>query len=188
MKYTPVNAETTLHPGHFQEWLLAQAFIGQQHQQKLKNWFVAPKSANTFPTVPTPPSHKINFIPLLAFRLLGLDMVGPLTKVSTGFEYMFVAIDKFSKWFKAFPMVKYNYTTQRKLRNSSKISPFASGLCTTSLIWVPHARGLVSRIVVRIAGSNYAMFSFAHPKANGQVESTNGMIIDDPPNSHKKTF
>ena len=41
------------------------------------------------------------------FAIWGLDMVGPLAKAPGGFEYLFVAIDKFSKWIEVKPMVKY---------------------------------------------------------------------------------
>ena len=44
----------------------------------------------------------------LAFLLLGLDQVGPLKKAKGGFEYIFVAIDKFTKWIEYKPLAKYS--------------------------------------------------------------------------------
>ena len=35
-------------------------------------------------------------------------MMGPLSKALGGFEYLFVTIDKFSKWIEVKPMVKYS--------------------------------------------------------------------------------
>jgi hypothetical protein len=40
--------------------------------------------------------------------MLGLDQVGPLKKAKGEFEYIFVSIDKFTKWIKYKPLVKYN--------------------------------------------------------------------------------
>jgi hypothetical protein len=40
--------------------------------------------------------------------MLGLDQVGPLKRAKSGFEYIFVAIDKFTKWIKYKPLVKYS--------------------------------------------------------------------------------
>jgi hypothetical protein len=37
-----------------------------------------------------------------------LDQVGPLKKAKGGFEYTFVAIDKFTKWIEYKPLVKYS--------------------------------------------------------------------------------
>ena len=38
----------------------------------------------------------------------GLDQVGPLKKAKGGFEYIFVAIDKFIKWIEYKPLAKYS--------------------------------------------------------------------------------
>jgi hypothetical protein len=44
----------------------------------------------------------------LVVLLLGLDQVGPLKKAKGGVEYIFVAIDKFTKWIKYKPLIKYS--------------------------------------------------------------------------------
>ena len=41
---------------------------------------------------------------LLAFHGLGLDIVGKIPKSVGGHEYMFVAIDKFTKWVEVMPV------------------------------------------------------------------------------------
>jgi hypothetical protein len=46
--------------------------------------------------------------PAWPFSCWGLDQVGPLKKAKGGFEYIFVAIDKFTKWIEYKPLVKYN--------------------------------------------------------------------------------
>jgi hypothetical protein len=55
------------------------------------------------------PAHDLICI-LLAwpFACYGLDQVGPLKKAKDGFEYIFVAIDKFTKWIEYKPLMKYS--------------------------------------------------------------------------------
>nr|AAM08548.1 Putative retroelement [Oryza sativa Japonica Group] len=48
------------------------------------------------------PSQELQTIPLSwPFAVWGLDMVGPFKRATGGFTYLFVAIDKFSKWIEA---------------------------------------------------------------------------------------
>jgi hypothetical protein len=55
------------------------------------------------------PAHNLICIPpTWPFSCWGLDQVGPLKKAKGGFEYIFVAIDKFTKWIKYKLLVKYN--------------------------------------------------------------------------------
>jgi hypothetical protein len=46
--------------------------------------------------------------PVWSFSCWGLDQVGPLKKAAGGFEYIFMAIDKFTKWIEYKPLVKYS--------------------------------------------------------------------------------
>jgi hypothetical protein len=55
------------------------------------------------------PTHNlICILPAWPFSCWGLDQVGPLKKAKDGFEYIFVAIDKFTKWIKYKPLIKYS--------------------------------------------------------------------------------
>jgi hypothetical protein len=52
------------------------------------------------------PAQELQTIPpSWPFAVLGLDMVGPFKKVTGGFTHLFVAVDKFSKWIEAKPVV-----------------------------------------------------------------------------------
>jgi hypothetical protein len=42
------------------------------------------------------------------FSCWGLDQVGSLKKAKGSFEYIFVAIDKFTKWIEYKPLMKYS--------------------------------------------------------------------------------
>jgi transposase-like protein len=48
--------------------------------------------------------------PAWSFACWGLDQVGPLKKAKGRFEYIFIAIDKFTKWIKYKLLVKYSTT------------------------------------------------------------------------------
>jgi hypothetical protein len=47
-------------------------------------------------------AHTLQTIPVTwSFAVWGLDIVGPLRKVPTGYTHLLVAVDKFSKWIEA---------------------------------------------------------------------------------------
>jgi hypothetical protein len=55
------------------------------------------------------PSHELICIPhARSFACWGLDQVGPLKKAKGGFEYIFVTLDKFTKWIEYKLLVKYS--------------------------------------------------------------------------------
>jgi hypothetical protein len=45
---------------------------------------------------------------LLAIRRMGVDILGPFPRAVGGYRYLFVAIDKFTKWLEATPVVNIN--------------------------------------------------------------------------------
>jgi hypothetical protein len=122
------------------------------------------------------PAHELICIPLAyPFACWGLDEVGPLKKAKGGFEYIFVAIDKFTKWIEYKPLVKYSAAKEIAFIQDSM-----------------HRFGIPNRIITDLSSPftaiefrnwaqdcsisiNYA--SVVHPKANGQVERANGLIL-----------
>jgi hypothetical protein len=103
-------------------------------------------------------------------------MIGPLPTVPGGFKRVLVAIDKFTKWIEA------NSVTCPK---ADRVLDFLDELV--------HRYGLPHRII-RDLGSNFNSHQFweycensgidvryvsvAHPRANGQVERANGMVLN----------
>jgi hypothetical protein len=92
------------------------------------------------------------------------------------FKFVFVLIDKFSKWIEYMPLVK---------ASSEKVVEF--------LDQVIHCFGIPNSIITdlgtQFTGNTFGDFcdersiivkyvSVAHPRANGQVEQANGMILD----------
>ena len=103
-------------------------------------------------------------------------MIGPFKAVPGGFWYMYVAIDKFSKWIEYKPLVS---ATAKKA-----VELFGD---------IIHRFGLPNSIITDLGttftGHHFWDFcedrcisvkyvSVAHPRANGQVEWVNGMILD----------
>ena len=103
-------------------------------------------------------------------------MIGPFKRAPGNFQCIFVMIDKFSKWIEYMPLVK---------ASSDKAVEF--------LDQIIHRFGLPNSIITdlgtQFTGSAFWDFynernivvkyvSVAHPRANGQIEWANGMILD----------
>ncbi len=131
-----------------------------------------------FAAKPHSPAAELMPIPLSwPFAQWGLDMVGKLHKASPGgYEYMLVAVDKFTKWIEAKPINSPDGASAIKFVKSIV---FRFG--------VPHS-------IVTDNGSNFTSKEFkaycaevgiklhfasvAHPQTNGQVEKANGIICN----------
>ena len=103
-------------------------------------------------------------------------MIGPFKTTPSGFKYVYVAIDKFSKWIEYNPLVT---------STTKKAAEFFDDII--------HRFGLPNSIIIDL-GSTFTVSDFsdfcedrcisvkyflvAHPRANGQVEWANNMILD----------
>jgi hypothetical protein len=103
-------------------------------------------------------------------------MIGPLPTTPGGFNRVLVAIDKFTKWIEVKPVT---------CPKADRVLDFLDELV--------HRYGLPHRIITDL-GSNInnnqfweycenswidvRYVSVAHPRTNGQVERTNGMVLD----------
>jgi hypothetical protein len=105
----------------------------------------------------------------------GLDIVGPFPRAVGGYRFLYVAIEKFTKWPEATPVVKINKQSTMKFIKSiicrfgvpNRIitdngSHFNSGAF----------QGYCEDLGIQIC---YA--SPAHPESNGQVERANAEIL-----------
>jgi ribonuclease HI len=114
--------------------------------------------------------------PTWPFACWGLDMIGPLPTAPSGFDRVLVAIDKFTKWIEVKPVT---------CPKADRVLDFLDELV--------HRYGLPHRIITDL-GSNFNNHQFweycensgidvryvsvGHPRANGQVERANGMVLD----------
>jgi len=123
------------------------------------------------------PAHEIQTIPSSwPFACWGLDMIGPFKPAPGNFKFVFVLIDKFSKWIEYMPLVKatsekamefLNQIIHRLWVHNSIITDLGTQFTGTTFWDFCDNRGIVIKYV-----------SVAHPRANGQQERANGMIID----------
>jgi ribonuclease HI len=123
------------------------------------------------------PTYKLVTIPpTWPFACWGLDMIGPLPTAPGGFNRVLVAIDKFTKWIEVKPVT---------CPKADRVLNFLDELV--------HRYGLPHCFITDL-GSNFNNHQFweycensrfdvryvsvTHPRANGQVERANGMVLD----------
>ena len=103
-------------------------------------------------------------------------MIGPLPTAPGGFKFILVAVDKFTKWIEVKPIAK-----------------MLSDCAMEFICKILQRFGFPNTIIIDL-GSNFTSQCFwdycenscidvkyvlvAHPRANGQVEHINGLIID----------
>jgi hypothetical protein len=122
-------------------------------------------------------AHELQTIPASChFPCWGLDMIGPFKPAPEGFRWVYVIINKFSKWIGYKPLVSGTAKKAAKLLDeiihcfslpNSIITDMGSTFTSNDFWNFCDDRGIVVRYV-----------SVAHPRANGQAERANDMILD----------
>nr|AAT81661.1 putative retrotransposon protein [Oryza sativa Japonica Group]ABF97633.1 retrotransposon protein, putative, unclassified [Oryza sativa Japonica Group] len=109
------------------------------------------------------PAQALQTIPLSwPFAVRGLDILGPFRRAPGGFEYLYVAVDKFTKWPEAYPVIKIDKHSALK---------FIRGI--TARFGVPNR-------IITDNGTQFTSELFAspaHPRSNGQVKRANAEIL-----------
>lgn len=122
------------------------------------------------------PAQALQTIPLSwPFVVWGLDILGPFPRAVGGFEYLYVAIDKFTKWPEVEPARKVTVQSAIKFfRGLAARFGVPNRIITdngtqfTSGAFTEYCQGLGSKIC-------YA--SVAHPRSNGQAERANTKVL-----------
>jgi hypothetical protein len=121
-------------------------------------------------------SHQLQTIPITwCFSTWGLHLVGLFKKAKCGFTHIFIVVDKFTKWIKVKPAA--SFTTAKAVEFIREIMYKFS--VPNNIITNNGTQFTVRELNDFCADSdikiNFA--SVSHPQSNGQVEHSNGMIL-----------
>jgi len=173
----PDPAATMPPPERWSGRLSEQVFTGQPRSPTQKKLVRHYEGCQFFAKRTHVPAHEIKTIPSSwPFACWGLDMIVPFKPAPGNLKFVFVLIDKFSKWIEYMPLVKtasekavefLNQIIHRFRIPNSIITDLGTPFTSTTFWDFCDDRGIDIKYV-----------SVAHPRANGQVEHANGMIID----------
>jgi transposase InsO family protein len=113
--------------------------------------------------------------PSWPFAVWGVDILGPCPRAVSGYCFLFVAIDKFTKWPEATPMVS--------ITQGAAIAFLKSIVCrfgVPSRIITDNGTQFKSRLFQEYCegiGTQLCFASVAHPRSNDQAERTNTEIL-----------
>ena len=102
-------------------------------------------------------------------------MVGPLKKALGGFTHLLVAVDKFTKWIEAKPITN--------IRSEQVVKFFLDIIYrfgVPNCIITDHGTNFTSKKFLDFCdgyGIRIDWASVGHPRTNGQVKRSNGMVL-----------
>ena len=111
-----------------------------------------------------------------SFVVWGVDILGPFPRAVGGYRFLYVAIDKFTKWPEVTPVV--NITKKNQQSHSS--SPLCADLASqtaSSRTTGPNSKSRLFQEYWEDIGIQLCFASMAHPRSNGQVERANAEIL-----------
>jgi hypothetical protein len=112
--------------------------------------------------------QKLQTIPITwPFSTWELDLVGPFKKANGGFTQIFVAVEKFTKWIEVKPVASI---TAAKVVEFIKEIMYRFGIPNN--IITDNGTQFTTREF-----KDFCANSVSHPQSNGQVERSNGMIL-----------
>jgi transposase InsO family protein len=106
---------------------------------------------------------------------MGVDILGPFPRAIGGYRYLFVAIDKFTKWPEATPVVN--------ITQGAAVAFLKSIVCRFGVpnhIIMDNGTQFTSRIFQEYCegiGIQLCFASVAHPRSNGQANRANAEIL-----------
>nr|AAK50597.1 putative gag-pol precursor [Oryza sativa Japonica Group] len=122
------------------------------------------------------PAQALQVIPLSwLFAVWGLDILGPFKAARGGYQHLYVAIDKFTKWPEAYPVVKIDKHSALKF-----IRGITSRFRVPNRVITDNGTQFTSELFGDYCddmGIKLCFASPAHPKSNGQVERANAEIL-----------
>nr|CAH67521.1 OSIGBa0131L05.2 [Oryza sativa] len=122
------------------------------------------------------PAQALQTIPLSwPFAVWGLDILGPFRRAPGGFEYLYVAVDKFTKWPEAYPVIKIDKHSALKF-----IRGITARFVVPNRIITDNGTQFTSELFgdyCEDMGIKLCFASPAHPRSNGQVERAKAEIL-----------
>jgi hypothetical protein len=123
------------------------------------------------------PAQALQMIPpSWPFAVWGVDILGPFPRVGGGYHFLFVAIDKFTKWLEATPVV--NITQVLLLPSSSRSSVDLGSQATSLRTTGPSLQVGSSRSDARALAPSSALRMWLIPRATarlrGQTQKSSG--------------
>jgi transposase InsO family protein len=122
------------------------------------------------------PAQALQMIPpSWPFTVWGVDILGPFPRAVGGYRYLFVAIDMFTKWLEATPVVN--------ITQSAAVAFLKSIVCRFGVprhIITDNRTQFTSRIFQEYCediGTQLCFASVVHPRSNGQAERANAEIL-----------
>jgi ribonuclease HI len=122
------------------------------------------------------PAQALQTIPITCpFAVWNLDMLGSLRQAPEGFTHLLVAVDKFSKWIEARPIVN--------IRSEEAVLFFTDIIYCFNIpntIITDNGTQFTRKKFLNFCDDNHICVDWsavAHPKTNRQVERANGMIL-----------
>jgi transposase InsO family protein len=114
-------------------------------------------------------------LPSWPFVLWGLDILGLFPRAVEGYQYLYVIVDKFTKWSKVTPVAKINkHSTVKFIKSIICRFGVPNRIITDNRSQFPSR---VFQEYCKDLGIQICYASVAHPESNGQVERANAEIL-----------
>lgn len=104
-----------------------------------------------------------------------MDLIGKFPKARNGFEYLVVAVDYFSKWIEAKPLVHPTKENVLNFFHDSVLCRFG----VPRAVVTDHGTQFSKKFMVECKRLQIRHWksSVAHPQSNGQAEATNKLVL-----------
>ena len=106
---------------------------------------------------------------------LGLDILGPFPRAIGGFEFLFVSIDKFTKWPEVTAVIKVTAQSAIKF-----LKELVCHFRVPARIITDNGTQFMSYAFIQYVqalGCKISFASVAHPQSNGQAERVNAEVL-----------
>jgi len=116
-------------------------------------------------------------VPAVRFTHVHVDIVGPLSTLAEGYQYLFTMVDRSTRWLEAVPLCSMDTATSVDALVGTWVAHFGvpstltsdQGRQFTSAVWAS---------MCRLLGEQHITTTAYHPQSNGMVERTHRQLKD----------